>query len=98
MNQGGVDALKGADRDAVNSLFDSMAQYGIFVTRKGQLEDWLSTLQIPGKKTSWTIAMLERLGSDSSTSSYISPGQDDVWAFMQEIVNWAKNPARKGTP
>lgn len=50
MNQGGVDALKGADRDAVNSLFDSMAQYGIFVTRKGQLEDWLSTLQIPGKK------------------------------------------------
>jgi hypothetical protein len=55
-----------------------------------------SRFESPGKKTDWTVSMLERLGSDPESPDYVRPGSNDVWAFMQKIVDWVKNPTRKG--
>lgn len=95
--QGGVEALLESDRAAAHEFFDTLARYGVFVTRGGELENWLSSLGVPKKKTDWTVAMLERLGSDSSNSSYIHPSTGDVWDFMRAIVGWIQAPSRKGT-
>jgi hypothetical protein len=69
----------------------------VFVTRKGELENWLASLQVAGKKTDWTISMLDRLGADPAQPSYVLPATDDVWAFMRDIVKWIKDTGRKGT-
>ena len=94
---GGVDALSGGDKSAANELFDTLDQYGVFVARRGELEHWLQELRVPGKKTDWTIAMLEALGSDPNHTDYVRPKSGDVWDFMRNIVAWIRNPARKGT-
>ena len=94
---GGVEALQAQDKAAANELFDTLSQYGLFVVRKGELEQWLSALKVPGKKTDWTISMLDRLGADPNDANYIHPASDDVWDFMRNIVSWIRNPGRKGT-
>jgi hypothetical protein len=93
----GVEALQNGDKDAANELFDNLAQYGVFVIRKGELETWLPGLNVPGKKTDWTVAMLEKMGADPNNAAYVRPAAGDVWDFMRGIVGWIKNPARKGT-
>ena len=96
--EGGVEAL--ADKKIgpqPTNLFDTLAQYGVFVVRKGEMESWLRSLNIPGKKTDWTIAMLEALGSDPGSPTYVQPTSGDVWDFIRSIVAWVRNPARKGT-
>jgi ABC-type polar amino acid transport system ATPase subunit len=94
---GGVDALEIDDKKGAEDLFDHLAAYGVFVTRKGELENWLASLQVAGKKTDWTINMLDRLGADPAQPSYVLPATDDVWAFMRDIVKWIKDTGRKGT-
>jgi len=94
---GGVDILSSGDKLAAEQLFDVLSEYGVFVVRRGELENWLSSLSVPGKKTEWTVAMLERLGSDPAAEGYIKPGTGDVWDFLKGVVAWIRNPARKGT-
>ncbi|WP_029079821.1 ATP-dependent endonuclease [Bradyrhizobium sp. th.b2] len=93
---GGVEGLKGSDRDAVNELFDTLDQFGVFVTRNGEIESWLRHLNVPGKKADWSVAMLERLGDDSTKPEYVHPTAGDVWDFMRQIVAWVRNSDRKG--
>jgi energy-coupling factor transporter ATP-binding protein EcfA2 len=94
---GGFELLDKQDRLAADVLFDSLNSFGVFPVRGGEVENWLSNLKVPGKKTDWAVAMLERLGSDASDPDYINPSVDDVWAFLEKVVAWIKNPARKGT-
>jgi hypothetical protein len=94
---GGVEVLQGPDRVAADQLFDALAEYGVFAVRRGELEAWLTNLLVPGKKTDWTIAMLERLGSDPADPMYAQPTGDDVWAFIDGVVSWIGDAARKGT-
>jgi uncharacterized protein (TIGR00725 family) len=93
---GGVNALKGGDRDAVSELFDTLDQFGVFATRNGEIESWLRHLNVPGKKADWTVAMLEKLGDDSNKPDYVQPTTDDVWAFIERVVAWIRNSDRKG--
>lgn len=94
---GGFELLAGQDRAAADLLFDSLEAFGVFPVRRGEVENWLPNLNVPGKKTDWAVAMLERLGSDASDPRYIKPTADDVWAFLEKIVSWIKNSARYGT-
>jgi ABC-type polar amino acid transport system ATPase subunit len=94
---GGVSILSTQDQAAAHTLFDSLDEYGVFAVRRGEVENWLPELKIPGKKTEWTVAMLERLGSDPLDKNYIKPGTDDVWEFVSKIISWISNAARKGT-
>lgn len=82
---------------AANHFFDDLNGYGIFPVRNGELESWLKPLGVPGAKTKWAVGMLEALGSDPNSGNYVRPGNDDVWAFLRDVIAWVKNPARKGT-
>lgn len=94
---GGIKALPADDRLAAEQLFETLAEYGIFVVGDGELEHWLRALAVPGKKTDWTVAMLERLGSDPAHANYVQPSSGDVWDFMRKVVQWVQNAKRKGT-
>lgn len=94
---GGVNILPSTDKQAAEQLLQTLAEYGVFVVPYGELEQWLTALCIPGKKTEWTVAMLERLGSDPTDSNYVQPSAGDVWDFMSNVVSWVRNGARKGT-
>lgn len=93
----GISALSNDAPDAANSFFDALERYGIFVVRRGEMENWLPSLGAVGKKTDWTVSALEKLGSDPLGTTYVRPANDDVWEFMRGIVGWIKDPARKGT-
>lgn len=94
---GGVNALPAGDKQAAKQLLENLAEYGVFVVPHGELENWLPSLGVPGKKTDWTVAMLDRLGSDPTDPNYIHPVAGDVWEFLAGVVGWVRNAARKGT-
>lgn len=96
-SEGGVDALPDPEKSASNQLFDMLEEYGLFVVRKGELETWLKHLNANGKKTDWTVDILEKMGSDPTKPNYTKPSTGDVWDFSRKIITWIKNPARKGT-
>jgi ABC-type cobalamin/Fe3+-siderophores transport system ATPase subunit len=96
-NAGGVDALPVSEKAAANQLFDTLDEYGLFVVRKGELEMWLKHLNPVGKKTDWTIDVLEKMGSDPAKPNYLKPATGDVWDFTRKITAWISNPSRKGT-
>jgi energy-coupling factor transporter ATP-binding protein EcfA2 len=94
---GGTEVLEHTARNAANHFFDDLNAYGIFPVRLGELEGWLKQLDVPGSKTKWAIAMLERLGSEPSSEGYVRPSAGDVWSFLLGVIQWVKNPSRKGT-
>lgn len=95
---GGVNSLKADDKEGVKNLLDRLAEYGMFLVPGGELESWLSNLNVPGSKTRWLIAMFERMGEDPERPDYIRPGVGDVWAFMSNIRAWLLDPHKKGIP
>jgi hypothetical protein len=95
--EGGLQLLAAVDQLAVEQLFGNLEEFGIFPVRQGELESWLPELGVPGKKTDWTVAMLERLGSDPLSVDYVKPSNGDVWEYMEKIVAWVRNSSRKGT-
>lgn len=95
---GGVDILAGSDQEAANNLFDKLAEYGLFVVRKGELESWLLPLGASGHGPSWLINIFEKMGEDSESPDYLKPSNGDVWDFCGEIQKWFTNPNRKGLP
>jgi len=96
--KGGVDVLDAGDREACNNLFDQLDDYGIFAVRKGELESWLKPLTATGHGSDWLIEIFEQLGEDPAATSYVRPGTDDVWAFVEKIKTWFTTPVRKGIP
>jgi predicted ATPase len=94
---GGLDLLGPNEKMAAEQLFANLEEFGIFPVKRGELENWLPELAISGKKTDWTVAMLERLGSDPANPSYVKPSSGDVWEFLEKIVRWIQNSSRKGT-
>jgi predicted ATPase len=95
---GGVEILSDSDKEAANNLFDKLAEYGVFVVRKGELESWLPNLAATGHGPSWLIDIFEKMGEDPESTSYLKPSSEDVWSFLGEIKKWFANPTRKGIP
>jgi ABC-type branched-subunit amino acid transport system ATPase component len=95
---GGVEILSESDKEAANNLFDKLAEYGVFVVRKGELESWLPNLGANGHGPAWLIDVFEKMGEDPESPSYLRPSNEDVWSFIGEIKKWFANPIRKGIP
>jgi hypothetical protein len=97
--QRGPAALPMSHGRTMRRLIDSLAEYGVFIVPKGELESWLSRLGIARRdKHRWIVDMLNALGSDPRRPSYVHPGRGDVWAFLDRIEEWVRDPARKGMP
>lgn len=95
-SDGGIDVLSAGDKAAAEHFFANLDDYGIFTVRSGELESWMPELKVPGKKTDWTVSILERLGSDPGDAKYVHPAEGGVWNFLERVVAWIRNPARKG--
>ena len=95
---GGVDILPSSAQEACNNLFDRLAEYGIFVVRKGELETWLPHLGGNRNKAHWLVNIFEKMGDDPRESGYCQPSNGDVWDFIGTIARWVTNADRKGIP
>jgi hypothetical protein len=84
---------------AAQAFLDRLAKYGIFVVSLGELESWLTSLDLPrGSKPKWIVDAFRKLGSSPSVASYVHPGATDVWAFIDKVAAWINDPGRAGLP
>ncbi|NOK80934.1 MAG: ATPase [Chloroflexi bacterium AL-W] len=95
---GGINILDGEEKEAVETLFSQLSDYGIFVVPGGELESWLSSVESSGHGPVWLARIFEGMGEDPSDPGYVKPTDGDVWQFLCEIKNWLINPNRKGIP
>lgn len=93
---GGIFALPEEDQEAGDNYLTKLAQYGIFLVPSGELENWLPKLSINGRKTTWVIDAMEKLGDDPSNAKYVYPSNDDVWQFISQVLSWISNTSRRG--
>lgn len=98
MKKGGINLLEGTEKRGAEDLFDQLNEYGIFTVRQGELEKWLPQLGVDACKERWLVEMFSKMGDDPDSREYVCPGNDDVWAFVESIGKWLKNPMRKGIP
>lgn len=96
--ESGVELLTGHDREAAENLFDDLARYGLFVVRRGEVEAWLSSLEVPRSKEGWLRSIFEKMGSDPNSEDYAKPTAGDAWDFIGQVRKWLVDPARRGIP
>lgn len=92
----GRKALPPSERPKLDGLLRRLGRYGLFVVPVGELESWLSVLDIEVNKNRWLATVFERLGGDPGLRGYVTPTKSDVWAFLDRIGQWTSNPLREG--
>ncbi|WP_134079551.1 ATP-dependent nuclease [Haemophilus haemolyticus] len=95
---GGINLLTEEDQEFCSNFFDNLMEYGSFVVPIGEVENWLSDLDIDRNKNGWLRNIFEKMGDDPSSEHYIRPTHNDVWDFIGKISQWINNPNRKGIP
>ncbi|MGN6602905.1 MAG: ATP-dependent nuclease [Ginsengibacter sp.] len=95
---GGIELLKGEDKEASSNFFNQLDEYGVFVIRKGELESWLKQLNVSGHGSNWLIDIFSKMGENPDVAGYLKPTSGDVWEFMGTVRNWIENVNRKGIP
>lgn len=95
---GGVEILKGEEKEAALNLLEQLSDYGMFVVPTGELESWLKFTKASGHGPSWLIDVFEKMGENPSSPDYIKPSEGDVWEFISKIRAWHVNANRKGIP
>jgi hypothetical protein len=95
---GGIAVLTGDPREAAESLFRQMAEYGLFVVPRGELEAWLKQLGAAGHGPPWLIDIFTRMGEEPTSPQYVQPTEDDVWEFMGGVKSWLFDQNRRGLP
>ena len=95
---GGISALPSSEKEAADNLFNQLEVYGIFAVRNGEVEHWLSDLEVEANKSNWLAKIFERMGANPDDQDYVKPTKGDVWDFLGRISTWMKNENRKGIP
>jgi ABC-type cobalamin/Fe3+-siderophores transport system ATPase subunit len=93
---GGVERLDEADRARAHALLSELADYGLFLVPRGELEAWLPDLAAAGHGKDWVVNMFGEIGATPADPGYLRPADDDVWAFIDRIRSWVSNPNRRG--
>jgi hypothetical protein len=96
IKRGGIEHLQPADRARAEALFGELAEYGLFLVPIGELEAWLSDLNVEGHAPKWLVEVFARIGASDDDPNYVRPGDDNVWAFLDDISRWVSNPHRRG--
>ena len=95
----GIMSLSSAEHQELKQLITILEGYGLFIVEVGELECWLSSTGVSfDPKRTWLTRIFALMGSDPALPNYVSPGNDDVWEFMENIKKWIDNPNRKGVP
>ncbi len=95
IKDGGVKNLEGEDVNRLISFLEKLAKDGLFLVPVGELESWLSHLKVSGHGPVWLIKMFEQIGDQDEASNFLSPSENDVWKFIDDISAWISkyNPA-----
>jgi hypothetical protein len=92
----GLRALGSSDQAEAQTLLGELAAYGLFIVPSGELESWLSHLNLGGGKPEWLVRLFSRIGQSPDDPNYLHPGNDDVWEFLDRIGDWMGDPKRLG--
>lgn len=95
---GGIEVLPAAEKEACESFFGKLAEYGVFVVPCGEVESWLRGVTLNRGKSTWLNTVFEAMGEDPALSTYVGPAAGDVWDFLGGVSRWVKDPKRKGIP
>jgi len=95
---GGIDLLPPAEKEACQSFFGKLADYGIFVVPSGEVESWLRNVPLNRGKNTWLNTVFEAMGEDPAAKDYVRPSTGDVWDFIGQVARWVRDPGRKGVP
>jgi len=95
---GGINILDGAELQAAKDLCEDVQRYGLFVVQRGEVESWLSELEVSREKRKWLRSIFEKMGSDPSSETYVKPEAGDVWDFLGQVRRWLIDPNRRGIP
>ncbi|MDK4711573.1 AAA family ATPase [Rhizobium sp. CNPSo 4039] len=96
--EGGVGLLTGSELETASNLIEDLARYGLFVVPGGEVENWLSDLDIGRAKHTWLRDIFSKMGSDPTAATYVRPGAGDVWDFVGNIGIWLMAKNRRGIP
>lgn len=95
---GGIDVLDSNDKESCEAFIDTLANYGAFLVPRGELEKWLSGIEVNRSKHVWLREIFGAMGEDPNSENYLKPQNDDVWQFIGSISKWVKNKNKKGIP
>lgn len=95
IKRGGIkNLLDDKERRDVEEFLRLLKQYGIFAPPCGEVEAWLADLgKSDVEKKKWLGEIFAAMGSLAEPSTYLAPGNGDVWGFMREIAEWIDNNA-----
>lgn len=96
--EGGINLLKGQDKEACENLLVQLREYGVFVVPGGELESWLKGLGATGHGSKWLIDMFDKMGDSPESANYLYPTDGDVWDFIGLAKQWLSDSNRKGIP
>lgn len=96
--KGGIDLLQKDDKEAAQNFLNRLAEYGLFVVARGEVENWLAHLPLNRSKHTWLHEVFEKIGDAPDDKSYVKPTDDDVWKFLSDINHWLGDGSRKGIP
>lgn len=96
--EGGIELLKGEDRETAINLLRDLAGYGLFIVPSGEVESWLPALAVQRSKSGWLKNVFESMGSDPTARDYVRPQAGDVWDFVGDMKGWLSNAERRGIP
>ncbi|MGJ8597140.1 ATP-dependent nuclease [Sulfitobacter sp.] len=94
--KGGISLLDCGGQEAALNLTKQLSEYGLFVVEGGEVEQWLSRLNVPQSKNRWLHSIFDAMGSDASSPDYVQPTDGDVWDFIGNLAVWFNNKERKG--
>lgn len=92
----GILALKVEDRERATRFLRELAKYGLFLVPFGEVESWLQVLDTPGHGSEWLVNLFSRIGQHENDKNYLTPSNDDVWQFIDDLDKWIENPNRLG--
>jgi hypothetical protein len=93
----GINALGTSDKGKAEALLKQLSSYGLFLVPGGELESWLSHLNVKEHGSDWVVSVFSRIGQSETDSNYLKPGTNDVWKFLDEIAEWVSNPKGLGS-
>ncbi len=94
----GMSALEGDDLQACQHILKTLENYGMLIVPRGEVERWLTDLDVPRGKTKWLVNIFEKMGCSPDQPNYIHPAQGDVWDFIGSAKKWLLNENREGIP
>lgn len=96
--EGGIALLGSGELEAAENLLADLARYGFFIVPRGEIENWLTDLDVDRSKNKWLRNIFEKMGSDPTDESYVKPQAGDVWDFVGQISRWINDKGRRGIP